>query len=151
MNIKTVSCIYLKYNILQFTFEFRKSMHHHMIQINQPTRRNSFTSLLLDVYLWLNMFWAPLCPSSRVYNCTRSLWFYRWSVAVGALLVVVSDHVQRMFMCASTCFGSLSAHHQERTTALGASGFTIGVWRLERCWSWSKTMINNAPTAMLQR
>ena len=28
-------------------------------------------------------------PSSGAYNCTRSLWFYRWSVAVGALLVVV--------------------------------------------------------------
>jgi len=41
------------------------------------------------------------------------------------------------FMCGSTCFGRLSAHHQERTTALGASGFTVGAWRLERCWSWS--------------
>ena len=39
-------------------------------------------------------------------------------------------------MCGSTCFGSLSAHHQERTTALRASGFTVGAWRLERCWSW---------------
>jgi len=57
---------------------------HHTIQINQPTRCNSFTSLLLDVYVWLNMFQAPLRPSSGVYNCTRSLWFYRWSVAVGA-------------------------------------------------------------------
>jgi len=60
-----------------------------MIQINQPTRRNSFTSLLIDVYVWLNMFRAPFRPSSGAYNCTRSLWFYRWSVAVGALLVVV--------------------------------------------------------------
>ena len=59
------------------------------IQINQPTRCNSFTSLLLDVYAWLNMFRAPLRPSSGAYNCTRSLWFYRWRVAVGALLVVV--------------------------------------------------------------
>ena len=59
------------------------------IQINQPTKCNSFTSLLLDVYVWLNMFWAPLRPSSGAYNCNRSLWFYRWRVAVGALLVVV--------------------------------------------------------------
>jgi hypothetical protein len=29
-------------------------------------------------------------------------------------------------MCGSTCFGRLSAHHQERTTALGASGLTDG-------------------------
>jgi len=34
------------------------------IQINQPTRCNSFTSLLFDVYVWLNMFRAPLRPSS---------------------------------------------------------------------------------------
>jgi hypothetical protein len=31
------------------------------IQINQPTRCNSFSSLLLDVYVQLNMF----CASSR--------------------------------------------------------------------------------------
>jgi len=34
-------------------------------------------------------------------------------------------------MCGSTCFGRLSAHHQERTTAIGASGITVGAWRLE--------------------
>jgi len=39
-----------------------------MIQINQPTRCKSFTCLLLDVYVWLNMFWAPPCPSSGAYN-----------------------------------------------------------------------------------
>jgi len=60
-----------------------------MMQINQPTRCNSFTGLLLDVYVWLNMFRVPVRPSSAVYNCTRSLWFYRWSMAVRALLVVV--------------------------------------------------------------
>jgi hypothetical protein len=69
-------------------FTFAKSEHHHTIQINQPTRCNSFTSLLLlDVYVWLNMFRAPLRPVA--YNCTRSLWLYRWRVADVALLVVV--------------------------------------------------------------
>ena len=62
-------------------------MPHHTIQTNQPTRWKSFTSLLLDVYVWLNMFRAPLRPSSEAYNCTRSLWFYRWREAAGALLV----------------------------------------------------------------
>jgi hypothetical protein len=66
----------------------RKPVHYHTIQTNQPKRCNSFTSLLLDVYVWLNMFRAPLRPLSGAYNCTRCLWFYRWSVAVGALLVV---------------------------------------------------------------
>jgi hypothetical protein len=68
------------------------------IQINQRTKCNSFTSLLLDVYVWLNMF------------------------------------------------GRLSAHHQERTTALGASGFTVGAWRL--VW---QTTTYKASNATLQR
>jgi hypothetical protein len=59
------------------------------IQINQPTRCKNFTSLLLDVYVWLNMFRASTHPSSGAYNCTMSLWFYRWKEAAGALLVVV--------------------------------------------------------------
>ena len=49
-----------------------------IFEINQPTRCNSFTSLLLDV------------------------------------------------LCRSTCFGRLHAYHQELTTALTASGFTVG-------------------------
>jgi hypothetical protein len=71
-------------------FDVCKSVHHHTIQINQPTKCNSFISLLFDVYVWLNMFRAPFRPSSRAY------------------------------------------------TALRASGFTVGEWRLERCWSWSE-------------
>ena len=70
-------------------FDVRKSMHHHTIQINQPTRCNSFTSLLTDVYVWLNMFRALSRPSSGAYNCISGLWFYRWSVVVAVLLVVV--------------------------------------------------------------
>jgi len=61
----------------------------HRFQINQTTRCNSFTSLLLDVYVRLNMFRALPCPSSGAYNCISSHWFYGWSVAVAALLVVV--------------------------------------------------------------
>jgi hypothetical protein len=77
-------------------FDICKSVHHHTIQINQPTRCNNFTSLLLDIYVWLNMFWPSLCPLSGAYNCTRSLWFYRWSVVVGALLVVVWQVMRRL-------------------------------------------------------
>jgi hypothetical protein len=33
-------------------------------QINQPTKCNNFSSLLLDVYLQLNKFWASSRPSS---------------------------------------------------------------------------------------
>jgi len=73
----------------EFLFDVRESVHHHTIRIIQPIRCNSFTSLLLDVYVWLNMFQASPRPSSGAYNCTRSLWFYRWRAAVEALLVVV--------------------------------------------------------------
>jgi len=40
----------------------------------------------------------------------------------------VSQIYYLMFMCASTCFGRFHAHHQEHTTDLAASGFTVGVW-----------------------
>jgi len=51
-------------------------VHYHTIQIIRPTRCSSFTSLLLDVYEWLNMFRAFPRPSSGAYNCTRSFWYY---------------------------------------------------------------------------
>jgi len=78
-------------NIRQLFCEFDvcKSVHHRTIQMNQPTRCNSFTSLLLDVYVWLNMLRALPRPSPGAYNCYSSLWFYRWSVVVAALLDVV--------------------------------------------------------------
>jgi len=80
--------------LLHHTLDVRKSVPHHTIQIIQPTRCNSFTSLLFDVYVWLDMFRASPRPSSGAYNCTRSLWFYRWREAAGALLVVVWPLVQ---------------------------------------------------------
>jgi hypothetical protein len=49
---------------MKSTFDIHKSVHHHTIQIIQPTRCISFTSLLLDVYVWLNMFWTSPRPSS---------------------------------------------------------------------------------------
>ena len=79
----------LSKKIVMFKSAVRKSMHHHVIQIIQPTRCNSFTSLLFGVYVRLNMFRTSPRPSSGAYNCTRSLCFYRWREAAGALLVVV--------------------------------------------------------------
>jgi len=37
----------------------------------------------------------------------------------------VSQVYYLTFMCGSTCFGRLHAHHQKLTTALTASGFTL--------------------------
>jgi hypothetical protein len=70
-------------------FKYHDQTQGNAIQINQPTRCNSFTSLLFDVNVWLNMFWALPRPSSEAYNSISSLWFYRWSVTVAVLLVVV--------------------------------------------------------------
>jgi hypothetical protein len=57
-------------------------------QTNQPTRCNTFTGLLLDVHMWLNMFQTSSRPSSGAYHCSGSLWFYREQEAAGALLIV---------------------------------------------------------------
>jgi hypothetical protein len=77
-------------NTLHFvTFRYHTNRNISLIQIIEPTRCNSLTSLLLDVYVWLNMFRASPRPSSGARNCTRSLWFYRWRPVVGALLVMV--------------------------------------------------------------
>jgi hypothetical protein len=61
-----------------------------------------FTRLLLEVYVWLNMFRALPRPSSGAYNCISSLWFYRWSVAVAALLVVVYQTTTKCYRHAPT-------------------------------------------------
>jgi hypothetical protein len=38
----------------------------------------------------------------------------------------VSQVYYLTFMCGAIHFGRLTTHHQERTTSLGASGFTVG-------------------------
>jgi hypothetical protein len=40
-------------------------------------------------FVSVNMFRAPPRPLSGAYNCIYRLWFYRWSVVVATLLVVV--------------------------------------------------------------
>jgi hypothetical protein len=64
---------YTLYNIFKLVFnkvskygQFKvcKSVLHHTIQINQPTRCNNFSRLLLDVHVQLNMFRASSRPSS---------------------------------------------------------------------------------------
>jgi len=50
---------------------------------------NRFTSLLIEVYVLLNMFRAPPLPSSGAYNCINSLCFYLETLVVAALLVVL--------------------------------------------------------------
>ena len=49
---------------------------------------NNFSSLLLDVYVQLNIFRRPHAHHQEFNNCSSSLWFYRWSVVVMLLVVV---------------------------------------------------------------
>ena len=51
--------------LLFFKFKICKSVNYHKIQINHPTKCNNFSSLLLDIYLQLNMFRASSRPSSE--------------------------------------------------------------------------------------
>jgi len=72
--------------IWSLEYHLRRNTNCGSLDSNKSTKRcNSF---LLDVYVWLNMFRASPRPSSGAYNCTRSLWFYRWRETAGALLVV---------------------------------------------------------------
>jgi hypothetical protein len=48
-----------------------------------------FLQFITDVYLRLNMLRASTRHYQELNNCSSSLWFYRWSVVVEVLLVVV--------------------------------------------------------------
>jgi hypothetical protein len=57
---------------------------------------NKLTNLMEQFYkfiTWrfvaLNMFRAPPRPTSGAYKCINSLWFYRWSMVVAVLLVMI--------------------------------------------------------------
>jgi hypothetical protein len=54
----------LKHNKNNVVLTIDNSTFSTAIQINRPTRRNKFSSLLLDVYVQLNMFRVSSRPSS---------------------------------------------------------------------------------------
>ena len=54
----------IQISTIMFEFKVCQSVHHHTIQLNQPTRCNNLSNLLLDVYLQLSMFQASSRPSS---------------------------------------------------------------------------------------
>jgi len=98
-------------------------MHHHTIQINQPTRCNNFSSLLLDVYLQLNMFWASSRPSSGAQQLQQQP------------LVLPSDRGDssavgrgRVGRPASPTTTNSTPIIRSSTTAAAASGFTFRAW-----------------------
>ena len=81
--------MYYVYDFVIYKFKFCKSVHHRTIQINQPTRCNYFSSLLLEFIYDSTCFGRPHAHHHELNNCSSSLWFYRWSVVVAVLLVVL--------------------------------------------------------------
>ena len=67
----TIILLYCMVNIVRnqpqlcSEFKFCKPVHHHTFQMIQPTRCNNFSSLLLEVYVQLDMFRASSRPSSE--------------------------------------------------------------------------------------
>ena len=75
----SICIVTLLYIHMNFDFDSNKST-------NKVQQFHKFITWCLCV---AQHVWAPQRPSSGAYNCTRSLWFYRWKEAAGALLVVV--------------------------------------------------------------
>ena len=66
------------------------------IPLKQPTRCNSFTSLLLDVYVWLNMFRAPPRSELTTALTLRLLMSYIYIyIYMERLFFMFLDHTQR--------------------------------------------------------
>jgi hypothetical protein len=105
-----------------YKFKIRKSVHHHTIPINQPSRCNNFPSLLFDVYVRLNMFQASSRPSSEAQQLQS------WPLVLplergGSSANKISQVYYLPFMYGSTCFGRSHAHHQELNTCSSSLWF----------------------------
>ena len=66
-------------------------------------------------------FGRPHARHQELNNCSSSLWFYRWSVVIAVLLVVVGP-------AGPTTTNILTPIIRSSTTAVAASGFTVGAW-----------------------
>jgi len=64
------------------------SVHHHTIQINQPTRCNKFSVYYLKFIYSSKCFGRPHAHHQEL-SCSSSLWFYLCSMVITVLLVVV--------------------------------------------------------------
>jgi len=94
-------------------FKVCRSVLHHTMQINQPTRCKNFSSLLLDVYIQLNMFRASSRPLSG---------------AVFRGLAGRSDHNQQH------CYHHAPTVSPETDTAV-VELLMMGVRTPETCWA----------------
>jgi hypothetical protein len=105
-------------------------VHHHTIQINQPARCNNFSSLLLDIYLQLNMFRASSRPSSGAQQLRGD------SSVVGCGWAGWPDHDQQH------CYHHTPKVKPEAATAVVAL-LMMGGRTPETCWAVNKHQVMN--------
>jgi hypothetical protein len=74
--------------MLQYTYERQNTMHFKFKYINQLDATTSQVYYLTFMYS-STCFVRPYAYHQELNNCSSSLWFYRWSVVVAVLLVVV--------------------------------------------------------------
>ena len=130
-----VEAAWWKPGINNRTYQFKvcKSVHHHKTQINQPTRCNNFSSLLLDVYVQLSMFRA----SSRSSSVAQQL---QWQPlvlslgrgggsAVGRGQASRPDHDQQ------------HCHHHAPTVKPVVELLMMGVRTPKTCWAVHKRQV----------
>jgi hypothetical protein len=71
-------------------------------------------------------FGQPYAHHQELNNCSSRLWFYRWSVVIAVLLVVVPDHDQQH------CYHHAPTVKQEAATAV-VELLMMGVRTPETC------------------
>jgi len=130
-----------KYLKVVSVFKVCKSLHYHTFQINQPTRCNNFSSLLLDVYLQLNMFRAFSRPSSGAQQLQQQplvLPLERdGSSAVGRGRSGRPDHDQQH------CYHHAPTLKPETAAAAVVELLMMGVRTPETCWAVHKRQVIN--------
>ena len=83
-----------------YLFKFRKSVHHHTIQINHQLDAKVSPVYYLTFIYSSKGFGRPHAHHQELNNCSSNLWFYLRSVVIAVLLVVVGlvggpDHEQQ--------------------------------------------------------
>ena len=83
-------------------------------------------------------FGRPHAHHQELNNCSSSLWFYRWGVVVGVLLVVVG----RPYHDRQHCYHHAPTVIPEAATAV-VELLMMGVSTTERCWAVHKRLVIN--------
>ena len=117
----------------------------YILQLNniwQFRQINQLNATISQVYYLTFMyssacFGRPQAHHQELNNCSSSLWFYRWSVVVAVLLVVVGpDHDQQH------CYHHAPTVKPEAATAVGEL-LMAGVMTPETCWAVHKLQVIN--------